>query len=104
MVRATLVVKTPDDLKNAYTSINGHRNFNVVKITNNISATPQQSVTLNVIYADGIIGEILINIGKNQPLKAQNKYTYEFLIGLSKVDTHDALRHKVLWHLNALAE
>ena len=72
ILRASIIVKDIDDAENVYNTIDRHPNFTIVRITNNLNSIPQQHVVLNVIYSHGIIGEILINIGKNenQPLRA----------------------------------
>lgn len=62
MIRATIVVKEPSQLVDAYNTIATNSEFNIIRLKNQLN-DPQKLVHLNVIFNDSIIGEILIRYG-----------------------------------------
>jgi len=75
-----ITVKTPDEAIFASKLISN--NFKLVRIINKI-LDPPQLILLNVIYANAIIGEIQIKLGKKPP----HFYSAPFLFELSRCDT-----------------
>ena len=62
MIRATLNVSKPEQMKEAYQILTKIDAITILKIKNKLS-TELQNVTINFIYKDKIIGEIQIRHG-----------------------------------------
>lgn len=77
MIRATIIVKEPQQLVDAYNTIASNSEFNIIRLKNNLK-DPLMHVHLNVIFNQSIIGEILIRCGP----KPINYEATKFFTGL----------------------
>ena len=88
MIRATIIVKTPNQLKRAFKMLHGRfKNYKIVKIKNNLTRDIA-NINLNFVYYDSIIGEIQIRVGS----KPINYYANHFMYELERVDSVTQLR------------
>jgi len=55
MVRASVTCKTPEEAKDAYNTVKN--NFNVIRLKNKLEEH-LRLIHLNVLYGNGIVGEI----------------------------------------------
>ena len=63
MVRGTVLVRSPDEMNIAYNMIKDTQYIDIVRIKNKLFKPPYNTIFLNVIFKDNIVGEIQIRFG-----------------------------------------
>ena len=80
MVRATITVKDQKEARKAYEIVKN--NFNVIRIKNKLE-DQLRLIHLNVLYGNGIVGELQIKLG----YPASHFDSVHFLYEIARADT-----------------
>ena len=87
MIRATIEVREPEQVEQAYNKLNELSKLSIIRLINALD-TPMSNVTVNIMWDYQIIGEIVIACAP----KPHNADASEFLQDMTRIDNHIQFR------------
>ena len=99
MIRATVVVNKPEQIISVYKALLGMQELNMIRCKNNLF-DDDQFISLECIYMNRIIAEILIRCGS----KPVNLAASALIANFRAAESIPKLKEKILMHLSTLAE
>lgn len=99
LIRATVVIPEADQLPEAYELVTKIQELQVIKVTNGLTSG-SQDVTINFIYRESILGEILLRFSD----RAVNFYANRFIDKLSRAETAQQFQLYALMECNRVVE
>jgi len=98
MIQATIDICDPQDAIDAFETVEKIPFLEVVKIENELQS-PSQAITVNFVFRNKLVGEILMRCG--QP--PVNYASHKFLKDLLGAQSPERMRQRVLEHVDELA-